>query len=375
MRTNKRITIGLISLACLTSAALIGTAAGSLAWYAYSRTGTVSYRGTSVSNTALLNVGIVDDGPTYKISAATITQYGLTRESIDNHSIVFCHSTNGLDYRVIQEYLSNSTYAVDTLSPITTQVPSYDASGNLIFYKSPEYGQTNISSYAAEESDYVKLPFAFRVGNANNEGIVSDDIWLTGCSVQASAKNIHEAVRIHLDNGTTKFIMKPANKTTSKESTKLGGLLDLDGDGTYDYDDELKECYYGLADNAPTYASSAYGPSTQLDNVNGVSDTSEASTFLAKHNERAKAVTNIATIGPKVVENETYGTVTPLINTTTGAYYAGATGKPITTTSAVTGVGYATFTIYIEGWDHSVIDQASGYDFNLDLKFEINKTN
>ena len=76
MKTNKQVTIGLITLACLTSAALIGTAAGSLAWYAYSRTGSISFKGTSIANTALLNVGIVDDGPEYKISSATITQYG-----------------------------------------------------------------------------------------------------------------------------------------------------------------------------------------------------------------------------------------------------------------------------------------------------------
>ena len=384
MKTHKKITIGLISLASITSAALIGTAAGSLAWYAYSRTATISFRGTSVSNTALLNVGIVDDGKIvdnvrkYNISDATINQYGLTRESKDGHSIVFCHSTNGFDYRVIREYLSNSEYAIDTLSPLTTQERAINAESDLVLYKSPEYGQTTLSAIASKK-DYVRLPFAFRIGNANNEGVIADDIWLTGASVQASHENIHEAVRIHIDNGTRKFIMKPASDATTTGETKVGGLLDLDGDGTYDYEDgTFKEYYYGLCTGTPTHATTEYGedhPDPQLDNVNGVSDISEASTFLAKHDLRSKIIDNVSELTPKVAAYETFGTVTPLIDTDTGDYYAGATGIAITTTSSTNGIGYATFSIYIEGWDHSVIDKASGYEFNLDLKFEINRTN
>ena len=37
------------------------------------------------------------------------------------------------------------------------------------------------------------------------------------------------------------------------------------------------------------------------------------------------------------------------------------------------GIGYSTMTIFIEGWDHTVIDKAVGYSFNLGLRFEINR--
>lgn len=379
MKTNKKVTIGLISLACLTSAALIGTAAGSLAWYAYSRIGIVSFKGTSIANTALLNVGIVDDGPEYKISAATITQYGLIRESHDGHSIVFTHATNGFDYRVIDEYLENAGYAIDRLAPLTTQERALSSTSDLTLYKSPEYGQTNINQ-AAGTLDYVRLPLAFRVGDSENEGAIDTKVWLTGANVQASEENIHEAVRVFVENSQRKFLMKPASTATTTGSTNVGGLLDLDGDGTYDYNStsaDHNEYYYGQCTGTPTNASEQYGIAQDvapLENVNGVTDTSAPSTFYAKHNYYSKIINNLNAITPKVAEFETFGTVNPSFDAA-GNFIAGDTGIPIAETDGPTGVGYATFTIFIEGWDHSVIDKAAGYDFNLDLKFEINKVN
>ena len=379
MKTNKQVTIGLITLACLTSAALIGTAAGSLAWYAYSRTGSISFKGTSIANTALLNVGIVDDGPEYKISSATITQYGLTRESHDGHSIVFTHATNGFDYRVIDEYLENAGYAIDRLAPLTTQERALSSTSDLTLYKSPEYGQTNINQ-AAGTLDYVRLPLAFRVGDSENEGTIDTEVWLTGANVQASEENIHEAVRVFVENSQRKFLMKPASAATTTGSTNVGGLLDLDGDGTYDYNStsvDRKEYYYGQCTGTPTNASEQYGipqADAPLVNVNGVTDTSAPSTFYAKHNYYSKIINNLNAITPKVAEYETFGTVNPSFDAA-GNFIAGDTGIPIAETNGPTGVGYATFTIFIEGWDHSVIDKAAGYDFNLDLKFEINKVN
>lgn len=384
MKTNRKVTIGLIALASLTSAALIGTAAGSLAWYAYSRTGVVSYRGTSIANTALLNVGIVDDPIiesghiTYKISADTIEHYGLSRESHDGHSIVFTHSTNGFDYHVIAEFLSNSDYAVEKLSPITTQERSLSSTADLSLFKSPEYGHTNINT-AATTTDYVKLPLAFRVADSSNEEVVDTDVWLTGANVQADHENIHEAVRVFIENSSRKFLMKPESTATTTGATNVGGLLDLDGDGTYDYNAnsaEHREYYYGQYNGTLAYAESEYGGSqadAPMVNVNGVEDTSEPSTFYAMHNISSRIINNLDAITPKVAEYETFGTVNPSLDPDTGDFIVGATGIPITRTSGATGVGYATFTIFIEGWDHSVVDKAAGYDFNLDLKFEINK--
>ena len=45
-------------LGLATFASLVGTVSGTLAWYTYSTRATVSYSGTSVSNTVQLQIGI-----------------------------------------------------------------------------------------------------------------------------------------------------------------------------------------------------------------------------------------------------------------------------------------------------------------------------
>ena len=380
VKTNKKITIGLISLACVTSAALIGTAAGSLAWYAYSRTTTVSFKGTSVSSSALLNVGLIDDDLAHpRISSATIAKYGLSKENHDGHTIVFTHSTNGFGYDVIDEYLKNAGSAVDVLSPVTTHSRALSSTADLSLYRSPEYGETTVTD-AADPRNYVVLPFAFRVGDSSNENVVNTDIWLTGSSVEVEHENIDQAVRIFIKNSQRKFLMKPASDAMTQGSTNVGGLLDLDGDGTYDYDalDTHNEYYYGECTGTPANATTEYGGSqadAPLVNVNNVTDTSAPSTFYAKHNISSKIINNLNNVTPKVAEFETFGTVCPSRDSN-GQYYESETkGISITKTSGPTGVGYADFTIFVEGWDHSVIDKAAGYEFTLDLKFEINSVN
>ena len=60
----------------------------------------------------------------------------------------------------------------------------------------------------------------------------------------------------------------------------------------------------------------------------------------------------------------------PTVNPTNGHFI---NGKPIAVTDDTTKIGYSTLTIYLEGWDHSVIDQSIGYQFNLGITFEIDR--
>ena len=383
MNKNKKITLGLIALGVVTATSFVATTAGSLAWYAYSRTITVSYIGTSVAKSVLLNVGIVDDE--HYIPDNKLEDYELTREEYDGHSIVFTHSTNGLDYRAIRDYLTTSPYSVSMLYPLTTQDRAIDDDSALTLYKSPDYGDT-VLTQEAKKSDYVKIPFAFRLDNKDGT-IVNKEVWMTDSSIKADGENIDRAVRVFIEdknkNDVTQrsFLMRPSDRSTTTGSTKVGGLLDLDGDGTYDFNrmnDE--EYYYGKYTGTLSHESEKYnkeGDEAPYDNVNGVADEEKvASTFYAKHNKDAKLV-KLNLLEPKVAEFETFGTVKPGVdasgnfieNTTTGI------GKKITSTASPDGVGYATFTIFIEGWDHAVVDKAAGYSFNLGLKFEVNRLN
>ena len=371
MKKERKATLGILGGALLTVFSLLGATAGSLAWYAYSRSVLFSYIGTSVQSSLLLNMGIVDNGNC--ITDATITRENLVRETHGTDSIVFTQSKNGLELKVIQEYLRNSGHAVNMLFPVTTKNRAIDATTGITLYKSPEYGDTNISTLAGT-NEYVELPFVFKIADESNHSLPNKEIWLTETVTQTTGENIDQAIRIFIENSQRKFLLKPADDTAQTGETKVGGLLDLDGDGTYDYD-KLHggdEYFYGENNGSISNSNDYYGTDfdhAPFDNVNGVTDL-VASTFYAKHNEGAKPVI-ASSINPKVAEYETFGTVNPCV-AENGDFYAGETGIPVCVTGD-DGLGYAKLTIFIEGWDHAVVDKEAGYSFNLGLRFEANR--
>ena len=369
MTKDRKFSLRLILLGLFSALTLIGTVTGSLAWYAYSRSVTFSFVGTSVAKSALLSVGLVDDY-TY-LSDDDLALYNLTRETHDGKSIVFTNSKDGFSVQAIRKYLFNSPNAVDKLFPLTTKARSINASGDLDLYENPEYAETQ-TNIPAKPNEYVVLPFAFKIINEDAQYVANKYVWLTEAVCRAE-QGIEQSVRVYVQGTDRDFLMRPADTSTSTGSTKVGGALDLDGDGTYDYNKGNDYEYaYGEFTNAMTYSASPYDVDpAPLDNVNGVSDTSEASTFLAKHHEDVYTA-NIAAAQPKVAEFETFGTVKPTADAQ-GRYDPSDSGIPLASTNSGSKIGYATMTIFIEGWDHSVVDKAQGYSFNLGLRFEIDR--
>lgn len=352
-----------------TALSVIGSTAGSLAWYAYSRAVRVSFQGTSVAKSSLLSVGIVDDN--HYLSPEKEAEYALTREEHDGHSILFTTKVDGIDYRVIQDYLFNSPYAVNLLLPLTTNARSIYDDGQLYLFESPVHGQTSMTTIA-DTSHYVKLPLAFKMEDTDGNNMEDVDIWLTSANTQASGENIDQALRLFVENSQRKFLMKPADKGTTTGFTKVGGPLDLDNDGTYDYNlSDHHELYYGQSTGSFVWDSQEYGipkESAPYDNINEVTNTVE-STFYSKHNIEA-ILPDYSRITPARVEYVPFGQVKPSV--VDNQYVVGDTGIVIACTDSTDGVGYVTFTVYIEGWDHVVIDQAANYSFNLSLEFKVN---
>ena len=385
MKTDKKITLGIIGGSVLTVLALVGSTAGTLSWYAYSRNVSFSYMGTSVQKSILLNMGIVDNAG--YIKADKIQQYDLVRETHDGRSIVFTQSTKGLDINVIRAYLESSPNAVDMLFPVTSQNRSLASDDNLTIYKSPDYGD-DVLMENTDPSAYVVLPFAFRIADENSESISDKEVWLTDAVVEAEKEHIEQAVRVfvHNESSQRKFLMKPAEKDEKTGFNKVGGLLDLDGDGYYDYNKLTGyEYYYGEFTGTKTWGELP-DPDTYVEdyeNANGVvpippATSLEPSTFYAKHSAHTRHV-DLSQLTPQEVEYYTLKSVKPATKEN-GEYYVKDDeedgidiGIPIASTSSSSGIGYATFTIFIEGWDHTVVDKAAGYSFNLGLRFEINR--
>ena len=374
MKKEKKLSLTLGLLAGITSLALLASTAGSLAWYAYSRTVEFSYVGTSVASSALLKIGLVDNGGYF--SDEDLETYGLVKETAvegsDTNSICFSNGRTGFSTAAIRHYLKKAGNAVDKLFPVTSNARALNDNTNIKLYRSSLDSHTNFD-VLVEKNAYVSLPFAFKIIDDEAQYVAGKNVWLTDAIVQGE-QEIDSAVRVHVA-GASKFLMKPADSTNGTGYTKVGGVLDLDNDGYYDVTRSTgKEYCYGYFEETPTYSSSPYPEGTSaVDDVNGVGDPNNTpSSFLSRHLP-GYYTANIADAKPLKANYYNFGAIKPSMHEN-GDYYIGDSGKVIASTSNGSKIGYATFTIYLEGWDYSVVDRNIGMSFNLELKFEIDRT-
>jgi len=375
MIKDKKLSLRLGILAGLVSISLIGATAGSLAWYAYSRVVTFSFIGTSVSSSSLLSVGLIDEDECF--DSTDLATWDLAYETVEKGSedvtVIFSKSRNGFEVNALRKYLTHYEYAVDRLYPVTSKGRAIDATGELQLFKAPESTETSFAN-RAPHSNYVYLPFVFKVDSDNTDYVVNKNIWITDSVVQAQ-RSIEDSIRVYVD-GQNKFLMKPFDTENRTGSTKVGGLLDLDGDGYYDYNSSTNTEYcYGSFGSAPTISDSGYPNDEAHNQLVDINETgaNTASTFLAKHRPGVLYATSFPNPGPDLAYYYSYGKVKPSVDGN-GNYVSNANGGlAVARTGADNGYAFADFTIYIEGWDHSIIDSNAGYDFNLGLTFEVDR--
>lgn len=381
MKSNKRTSLFLVGMSLVTFVAFVGSTTGTLAWYAYSTRVSMSYTGTSVSATEQLQIGIHD--PSGYITDEMVSTNHYERDTTNN--IVWAPAGVGFTSAVITEYLSNrgcstamingTTYA-NCLTPVTSKERALNSTTALSLFAAPEAGRVE-NGVAANSKYYSVIPFAFRVVDGNNNYLGEKSVWISDAkAITAGTARIHESLRIFArdPNATSRtYLFNPSSENSG--SNVVAGMLDLDGDGYYDKEynnseDKYYEIIYGKGSYTgyPVYSDNPLAADSGMDDINNTS-ASEANTFYAKH-EAGTYTTTYAGLTMAEAYYYGYSNMRPTVNTTTGAFEG---GKPVTITDATTKIGYSTLTIYLEGWDHSVIDQAIGYQFNLGLTFEIDR--
>ena len=77
---------------------------------------------------------------------------------------------------------------------------------------------------------------------------------------------------------------------------------------------------------------------------------------------------NKAAINAKTQQFDTVGSVKP-----TDFDGVLSEGKPLCATNLTDGIADLELTIWLEGWDHNVIDEENTHSFNLDLQFQISR--
>ena len=377
MKKEKKLSLRLGLMAGLISLAMLGSTAGSLAWYAYSRSVTLSFVGTTIASSSLLNVGLIDDEGIF--TQQDLVTYNLEKlkatSDPDSHTIVWSKSRNGFSLLAIRHYLSHAHYAVSSLKPVTTGSMEYNEyngeNDTFVLYRSPEFSETSFV-HAAQKDSYVVLPLAFRVLDEDSQHLAGKNIWLTEAGVSADS-HAESSVRLFVD-GTNHFLMKPSDISNDVHGTDVGGLLSLGPGDYYDADSDDKEYCYGEFEHTPVYSALSASEYEVFDNVNHVTEISEATTFYAKHRDGV-LVPDIAAAVPKQQKHAGVSLIKPSVKPNGELYHNDTDGNgfPVANTSGEGDIGYATITIFIEGWDHAVIDQKAGYEFNLELKFEIDR--
>lgn len=380
-----KLLFGFLGLA--TFASLIGSVSGSLAWYAYSTRASLSYTGTSVERTAQLQIGVIS--PVAITYAANEMVEDTTITDAQNNHYYFAPIGSGLTSSILSKYLEANGYAKNFLVPITSGY--YKPGETFALRKAPNldgYYHNEIQS-AATKDQYAYFKFIFRVAKDSHAAVVeyipNHEIWLTEAKARPSFTDqgdVSKALRVFVDRDDNNYgydyIFNPS--ATQKGETKVGGLLDLGRDGTYDYDSNNNEIIFGeynqaIADSKRT---ANYQGANELVDVNGSGATTH-DTFTAKHEPGVNYYTKekLEECEIKTAEYESINDILPEKNSITGELQnVDSTDPTSVCTTADSGDSYiarVNMAIYLEGWDFSVIDEEIGHLFDLGLTFEINK--
>ena len=386
-----------IGFGALVFAGFAGSISGSLAWWAYSTRVSIGYHGTSVASSEQLQIGIKTRAD---LSSLGMTQVWVGEDDdetpyVDERtSYYFCDAGTGLQAEVIARYLRyEHQYAIDELVPVTSGSYAIDDALSL---KGALVSGVPFNSSAAEKDKYVFIPLAFRImkydSNNQLQPVKGENIWLSETMVEASTVNdgdVYKAIRMYtegyeattVDDVTTlspvRRLINPSSTSNTRGQTAVAGLLDIGGSGfydTYEYNGENYAIVYGESNLTQQQLIAAedekqeVGDSGIVD-FNETGNDTEKSTFVSRYAEGTFHPHELSDISPKYQVYDTLGSVKP--NDSSSGVLSG--GKPLAATDLTNGIADLDLTIWLEGWDHNVIDKENRHSFNLGLQFMISR--
>ena len=398
MRKSSKVNLALATVTTAIIVSVAGGLTGTLAWYAYATRAILSFSGTSAYASERVKVGIHDSEGYLFSNIASLRSYARNNElELDEErKIIWGKEGEGLTGSIIATYLDASPYATSELPPVTSL--SMNSNGNLTLYKAPF--ALDPTNRTAPRNYYTKIPLCFKVIGSDGENIADHNIWLTSISaIDTDIEGLKYALRIYYENkfDNTHYLLNPTSDLTTVGETVVAGTLDLKGDGTYDYNfSNMQEIVYGDYTGTLDYSDNPFAASNPnpLDDVNNTfvydgdstqdpeayaaaktaycANDNNATTFLAAH-ENGVYVADYNSITLKTAKYETLSTIAPTVDS--NGYYTA--GKPVGNTgdhdNKDDNIAYTDLTIYLEGWDHAIINKVINASFNLGLQFEVNR--
>jgi len=334
MIKSKSFAVALMTLSLTAITAVSAT----FAWYQIQVNASASYDGTSVGNSTKFQIGLR--------SAAVLNnseEYGLI---LDETRPGIYWSNGDLDNATLNYYLMTNGYATTALTPITSGIYSAGLPFSLI--NSPQY-LTEFVASPALTSSYVKINFVFRVTKLSGEEFNIGDVYLKDFAISGNG-SIQNATRVYFSSNSFVGLLNP--NSIIDGATAVGGILDLNSDGYFDYNTSTdnfgnviqEEFVYGNYGSVNYAANETTGTGQK---------TFTGSCFNAFHKDGVHAATFTASSASYL------GTSSMVDNQTV-----------LTSINANTSVADLTMTLYVEGWDSSSSDTTNGQRFSLVMNFE-----
>ena len=347
----------MLATAVLFNVSLAAVVCGTFAWYSYAtRTGLEkAYHGTTVGDMGSLQAGLVSE-----IQLEDYLEYDLAEDDrtlADEGKYIYWCQEN-IAARTINYVLDSNGYATTEMYPVNSSAFDWSVENPESFslYSTPTYLKNydkNDLDFLANPRDYSVMDFVFRFEDIDNIGeyLPGYNVFLSGCKVETSNEEheIYKSVRIFYNNGYEGGIINPT--ATENGFDVVGGVLDLNADNFYDYDEEtFFETIYGEVESFE-YNSEA----TEND---GTLPWYETDTFISNHKKGVFAL-NDETFVPKTV------------NYIEGGRFTSKAKRITYTDETYHNLGRFKMYLYFEGWDTHVVNEEQGFGYNLDLAFAV----
>ena len=343
-----------LGLAVIFNVTLAGLVCGTFAWYTYATRAQFqeAYKGTTVTDAGFLRIGLVSPHRLWDCD-----RYNLEMDDsflYSTYKYIYWSASNNLSAESINYVISAEESGTTVIEPTTSGSNDAINENGFHLYKKPVWSdpyQIN-SGYYAHTSSYVSIQFIFKIaaseGGSSNANVYFSDCVLSTSNDSNLEAQIHKAVRFHIKNAQSSIIVSPSSQDDGENN--VGGILDLDGDGFYDFNpNNLREVVYGESANESTYFDN---PTLEDGNI----PKGETTSFLANHKKGVYAL-NEDSFEPKTVS---YFGISRLLS----REYPMATPD-----SRFGGLSYGELDIYLEGWDTHLTNEEEESAFNLDLSF------
>ena len=333
---EKFVILGIYSLLVVSA---LGSAVGTFSWFEYRERASLTFNGTTLSDSLELDVGLISD-----VTLENPEEHDL-KQDIDDEHIYW--STTGLSWSTLDYFLRANGYATNKLVPVSSG--AYKTGDVLSLKSRPTENKTVIVD--ANKTEYCYIPLVFKAVN-NYATVENYDIVLQNAKLRTESLS-SDAFRVHFAGSNQEsFIFSPSDE--DGDGDNVGGVLDLGNDGYFDYDVTNKEIFYGQAvDNLVYYSST---PSEGGD----ILPEEDRTVFNAAHKEGTYAVDFSKTVAEK-------------------AHFLGK-NEVIRNNKIVcsgTSESYATcrMSLYFEGWCEEITEKTLESAFDLTLTFSLANDN